>query len=333
MDHSVAGARGVVVVTGAGGFVGKYLTSALVSDGWRVRGIGRTPLNNPEVEFFHAGGLEDRAAIRAAMQGASRVVHLAARVHARLDGAGDPAAECRRVNVDGTAVVLEEAIAAGVNNFVFASSVKAVANESDAILNARTVPHPTDAYGESKLAAEGIVAEAAARAGIAASILRLPNVYGPGMKANMISLFKAVQMGIPLPLGLVRNRRSFVYVDNAVLALRQLLDAGSGTFYVSDEHDLSTPDLVRIIAKSLGRPLRLLPVPQTMLQSLTGAGALLSRIPGFHLKGDSLTAVLGSLFVDTSGLRETTGYAPQTSVERGMLQTAEWFMSRSSAAT
>ena len=95
--------------------------------------------------------------------------------------------------------------------------------------------------------------------------------------------------------------------------------------YVSDETDLSTPDLVRHIARSLGRPPRLLPVPAGLLSAGAAAGGLLSRIAGLHFSSESVTAVLGSLFVDTSSLREMTGFKPPFSVEQGMSLTAAWF--------
>jgi nucleoside-diphosphate-sugar epimerase len=129
----------------------------------------------------------------------------------------------------------------------------------------------------------------------------------------------------------VKNRRSFAYVGNVVGAIRALLDSstpGSDAFYVSDNNDLSTPELVGHVARSLGKRPRLIPVPPGMLRGLARTGGLLSRIGGLHLSTDSVTAVLGSLFVDTSSLREMTGYSPPFSVEKGMSVTATWFQDR-----
>jgi nucleoside-diphosphate-sugar epimerase len=233
--------------------------------------------------------------------------------------------------VSGTSLLLEEAAAAGVRTFVLASSVKAVANESDSALTPDTPPQPEDAYGESKLEAERLVRVVAVREGIRAPILRLPVAYGPGMKANMAALFGAVQRGLPLPLASVKNRRSFAYVGNVVAAVRSLLDsprAETEAYYVSDGEDLSTPELVRRIAAALGRPARLFPVPTFLLRTMGQTGGLLSRIAGLHFSTDSVTAVLGSLFVDTSSLREMTGYQPPFPVDTGMSLTAEWYRSR-----
>lgn len=325
--------RGPIVVTGAGGFIGRHLCESFARDGVSVRALTRSAseFRLAGVENVIAADLLDRDAVRAALGSASAVVHLAARVHANPEGRSDPASECRRVNVDGTALLLEESIAAGVKSFVFASSVKAVASESETQLDADTPPQPTDAYGESKLEAERLLRVVARREGLHAPVLRLPVVYGPGMKANIKLLFKAVSAGIPLPLGAIRNRRSFAYVGNAVGAIRALLDSPSAAhepFYVSDDCDLSTPELVRSIARALGRPARLLSVPVPLLRGAGQAGGLLSRIAGLHLSTDSITAVLGSLFVDISSLHKTTGFHPAVTVENGMSLTAAWFRAR-----
>lgn len=325
---------GTVVVTGATGFIGRHLCQHLVEKGIRVRGLARShpSMEMRGVEIAVAPDLLDRDAVRAALEGASTIVHLAARVHARAEGRDDPSSECRRINVDGTSLLLEEGVAAGITGFVFASSVKAVAGQSDRMLTEDTPPQPVDAYGESKLEAERLVRVISMRERLHAPILRLPNVYGPGMKANMGLLFRAVDKGIPLPFRSVANRRSFAYVSNAVGAIAALMTqvpAARATVYVSDNEDLSTPALVQYIAQGLGRRARLVPFPPRLMAGLAGTGGLLSRFAPFHLTGDSLTAVLGSLFVDISRLRETTGYAPHTSVERGMARTAEWYKTRS----
>ncbi|HEX2721297.1 MAG TPA: NAD-dependent epimerase/dehydratase family protein [Gemmatimonadaceae bacterium] len=326
---------GTVVITGANGFIGRHLSRSLAARGIRVRGITRSQQGVPVggVETVLAKDLHDRGAIRSALTGATTVVHLAARVHAKNEGT-DGASECRRINVEGTRLVLEEAANAGATGFLFVSSVKAVAGESDRVLTEDTPPQPVDPYGESKLEAERLVRVIAAREGIHAPILRLPNVYGPGMKANMVLLFKAVEKGVPMPFASLKNRRSFAYIDNAVAAIEGLMTspaASDATVYVSDEEDVSTESLVRHIARAMQKPARLFSVPSAILKGATATGDLLSRFARFHLMGDSLAAVLGSLFVDTTSLRETTGYTPITSVETGMARTAEWYKSRSQA--
>jgi nucleoside-diphosphate-sugar epimerase len=320
------GHRGPIVVTGATGFIGRHVVESLALERTPVRAVTRRAAVFPAgVGVSVIKDLSDREALRRAVTGASAVIHLAGRAHARREAHADASSECRRINVDGTAVLLEECAAAGIRKFVFASSVKAVASQSDVALTADTPPMPGDAYGESKLEAERLIKVVAAREGISAALLRLPVVYGAGMKANMAALFKAVDRGLPLPLASVSNRRSFAYVGNVVGALKALVDApidGSRVAYVSDESDLSTPGLIREIGVALGRKPRLVPMPVGLLSGAGRIGGLLSRIAGLHFSNESVIAVLGSLFVDTSSLREMTGFIPPYSVGQGLSLTA-----------
>ena len=330
--HPPGGPRRIVV-TGANGFIGRHLSESLRASGHRVVGLtrGPAPVPVPGVETVFARDVMDGEAIRRALAGATAVIHLAARVHAEPEGPADPESECQRVNVDGTRLLMESAIAAGVGEFMFISSVKAVASESDTMLTAHTPPRPEDAYGQSKLEAERVVRTLAVRHGMHAPVLRLPLVYGPGIKANMLRLFAAVDRGIPLPLGSVRNRRSFAHVGNVVAAIEAALTAPSAaheTFYVSDGHDLSTPELMGVIAKSLGRKARLVPVPTSLMRGAGRLGDLLSGIVPVHLTSDTVAAVLGSLYVDISDLREMTGFRAPMTVEDGMAHTAGWYRTR-----
>lgn len=326
-----------IVVTGANGFIGRHLMESLHASGHSVVGIARGPARVPVtgVETVFARDINDGEAIRRALSGANAVIHLAARVHAEPEGSADPESECRRINVDGTRLLMESAVAAGVREFLFISSVKAVASENDTALTADTPPQPADAYGQSKLEAERLVRTLALRHGLHAPVLRLPLVYGPGIKANMLRLFTAVDRGIPLPLGSVKNRRSFAHVGNVVAAIEAALAAPSAaheTFYVSDDRDLSTPELMRIIAESLGKKARLIPVPTSLMRGAGRLGDLLSRIAPVHLTSDTVAAVLGSLFVDISHLREMTGFRAPMTVDDGMAQTARWYRTRAGPA-
>lgn len=319
-----------ILVTGATGFIGRHLCDALAAEGNEVVALTRRAdaVPPPGGKIAIISDLLDRAAVRSALDGVTSVVHLAARVHAKAEGVADPGSECQRINVDGTVALLEEVVAAGAKTFVYISSVKAVAGSSTRILSTRTLPEPIDAYGASKLEAERRVRAIAMKEAVAAPILRLPAVYGPGMKGNLSRLFWAVDKGIPLPFGLVRNRRSFAYVGNVVAAIEALLRtpaAAHQAYYVSDGEDLSTPQLIQRIGTALGKRPRMFPVPEAAFSAVGQSGGLLSRIAPFNLTGDSLSAVLGSLFVDSSSLRETTGFVPPFSVDKGMSLTAEWY--------
>jgi nucleoside-diphosphate-sugar epimerase len=318
-----------VAVTGSGGFVGSWLCRALLDAGFQVRGVGRGVSGAlPSGMTYHRADLLDRDGLRPALADAGALVHLAARVHVMRESARDPLGEFRRVNVDGTRLLLEQAAGAGVSRVVFASSVKAVAEASEAPLTESTPPRPRDPYGVSKLEAEQVVRDLAHGDGPHGTILRLPLLYGPGMKGNMLSLFRLVDRGVPLPLGLVRNRRSLAFVGNvaaAVLAVLQSPAPRQDTFFLSDGRDLSTPELLRLIGRELGRKVRLLPVPAPLFRAAGRAGDAISRLRPVPLTSAAGDRLLGSLTVDPSALARAVGFRPPYAVEEGLRITADWY--------
>jgi nucleoside-diphosphate-sugar epimerase len=244
------------------------------------------------------------------------------------NAASDPAAEFRRVNVEGTRLLLEESIRAGVRTFVFFSSVKAMTESSDEILTEATPPQPTDPYGCSKLEAERVVSELAEAAGISAPILRLPLVYGPGMRANVLELFRVVDRGVPLPFGSVRNSRSLVYVGNVVAAVEGVLSAaphGADVFLVSDSDRVSTPELIRHIGAALDRRVRILSVPVALLRAAGRIGDLGATFTRMPITSPRLERLLGSLAVDSSKLARAVPQWPPYTLKEGLRSTARWF--------
>ncbi len=285
----------------------------------------------PGVEPFRVADLLDRAALRSALRGVETVVHLAARVHVMSDQATDPWAEYRRTNVDGTRLLLEESLAVGVRRFVFFSTVKALGESTDTPWTEQTHPAPTDPYGISKLEAEQVVRELATAGRMAATVLRLPLAYGPGMKANMLRLFEVVDRGIPLPMGGVRNRRSLVFAGNVAAAVERVLAtpaAAGETFFVSDGHDVSTPELIRAIAQALGRPARLVSVPPLLFRAAGRLGDLLAPLVRLPVSSAVVARLFGSLVVDSSKLARVIGFRPPFSLDEGLRLTAEWYRRR-----
>jgi nucleoside-diphosphate-sugar epimerase len=319
-----------IVVTGASGFLGRHVCDRLVAKGRHARALVRVPGASVAAgaEPVVVPDVLDREAVRRAMSGACAVVHLAARVHVMEDRAEDPLAAFRRVNVDGTAVALEEAIRAGASVFVFASSVKAVGESTDTPWTDDVVPAPVDPYGVSKLEAEQLIADRAALGSIRTCMVRLPLVYGAGMKGNMPRLFDLVDRGLPLPFGLIANRRALVYAGNVAAAIEAALDCDETPpptpFFVSDGADVSTAELVREIARALGRPARLLPVPPGLIRGAGRAGDLLSRVMKPPFTSAHAGRLLGSLSLDPSRFGRVTGFTPPFTLRQGIAETARW---------
>ncbi len=341
-----------VLVTGANGFVGRGVVDALSKSGFGVRAAVRCGGRALSLAGYEVaiGDIGSDTSWEEALIGVNRVVHLAARVHVMHDSVTDPLAEFRKVNVFGTERLAREAARAGVRRLIYVSSIKVNGEQapgpyssqiastqippSPPLLKGGTLrafsegdePNPQDPYGVSKWEAEQALHRVAQETGLEVVIVRPPLVYGPGVGANFLRLLRFVHKGVPLPFGAIKNQRSLVYVGNLVDAIITCLEhpaAAGQTYLVSDGEDVSTPELIRRIATSLGRPARLLPVPPALLRvagQLTGKSAEVERL-------------LDSLVIDSSKIRRELGWHPPYSMDQGLKETANWDKDRNNEAS
>jgi nucleoside-diphosphate-sugar epimerase len=319
---------GTVAVTGATGFIGSRLCDLLVSHGVATRAIVRVPASPRPGIAPAVAAFTDAPALARALAGARTLVHLAGRAHVLREPAGDPAAAFREVNVEGTQRLVDAAIVAGVRRVIFLSSIGAVATTAAQPVDDATPPAPDTPYGRSKLEAEAVVRASCEQAGLDYVILRPPMVFGPGMKGNPLRLFRLVARGIPVPVGSARNQRSTMYVDNLASAIMSVLALPTGareTFAVGDSPPESTAQLVREIAEALGRPVRLLSVPRSVMLGAGRLGDAISRVMRIPLTSDAIQRLFGSLAVDHTRFVEVTGYSPLVSRADAMRLTAAWF--------
>lgn len=309
-----------LLVTGGNGFLGSRVLAALQQQaGLTVAGsVRQAPLG--AMDYLVTGCLNGQTDWSTATQGVDCVVHTAARVHVVRDSAADSLAAFRKVNVQGTLNLAQQAATAGVRRFVFISSVK-VHGEITALgtpFSADDVLAPLDAYGISKMEAEQGLRDMAANTGMDVVIIRPPLVYGPGVKANFQTMMRWLSRGIALPLGAIHNQRSLVALDNLVdliVTCTHHPAAAHQTFLVSDGEDLSTTQLLRRMAQAMGRPARLIPVAPSLLQ----AGAALLGKPELAQR------LCGSLQVDITKTRQLLGWTPPISVEEGLRRAAQGF--------
>jgi nucleoside-diphosphate-sugar epimerase len=189
------------------------------------------------------------------------------------DQASDPLALYRKVNTGGTLNLARQAAGAGVKRFIFVSSIK-VNGESTLPGQALTLKDqyiPVDPYGLSKYEAELGLKLITEQTGLEVVVIRPPLIYGPGVKANFLKMMQWVEKGIPLPMGAIYNQRSMLGLDNLINFIELCLthpDATGQTFLVSDDHDVSTTELLKEIAAAMHRPSRLLSVPQSFIENL-----------------------------------------------------------------
>lgn len=313
----------MILVTGASGFVGSAAALRLKRDGEHVRPVVRpgSPVLPELGEPYRVHSISAETDWTGALAGVSAVVHCAARVHVVSDRAADPLAEFRVVNVAGTARLARQAAAAGVRRFVFISSVKVNGERTlpGAPFLADSPPAPEDAYGISKLEAELELRHLAERTGMEVVVIRPVLAYGPGAKANFLTMMDMLRRGVPLPLGSIDNARSLVALDNLVDLVVTCVHhpaAPGQTFFVSDGEDLSTPELLRRTAAALGTEARLIPVPVSMLR-------LGARLVG---QADIAQRLCDSLQVDIGKTRSLLGWKPPVSVDQALAQAAEHFL-------
>jgi len=302
-----------VLITGATGFVGRALCSRLAADGCHFVPASRAEGNLIWGRLHAVGSIDGLTSWKSALKDCSVVVHLAGRVHVMKDDAADPLALYREVNVQGTLNLARQAAAAGVRRFVFLSSLK-VLGEASVLgqpFSAENDVCPIDPYGVSKLEAESALRLLASETGMEIVIIRPPLVYGPGVRANFDLLMRAVARGIPLPLGSIENQRSLVALDNLVDLILICLThprAANQIFMVSDGEDLSTPDLVRRMAKAMDAPVRLVRVPVLLLN-------VFAKLTG---KSNAMQRLCENLQVDTSKTIAVLGWKPPISVDEGL---------------
>jgi nucleoside-diphosphate-sugar epimerase len=312
------------LVTGGSGFVGQALINrlALLSEYSVIVPVRNTSMSFPlGVRSIPFTSLEAAFDLSDVLKDVDCVVHAAARVHVMNDVSADPLAAFRKVNVEATLDLARQAAASGVKRFIFISSIKVngEGTESGIAFNADDVPAPIDAYGISKLEAEQGLQVLAADTGMEVVIIRPVLVYGPGVKANFLSMMRWLYRGVPLPFGAVYNHRSLVAIDNLVdliVTCSHHPAAANQVFLVSDGEDVSTTQLLCKLAGALGKSAILLPIPARLMSS---AAALL----GQRAFSDR---ILGSLQVDISKNRQLLGWTPPVTLDKALSLTAQHFL-------
>lgn len=303
-----------ILITGAYGFIGNNISKRLVSQGVLVHGAVRflKPfLHAKNIKYLPVGNINSTTNWKKLLSGCDCIIHCAAKVHEINENS--KLEHYQAVNVDSTQQLALQAAEAKVRRLIFLSSIKVNGEHTIKGLpfSSTDIVAPKDSYSFSKYYAEKKLWEIHAKTGLQVVVVRLPLVYGYGVKGNLKSLMQLVNFGIPLPFSLINNRRSLIGIDNLIDLLISCIDhpkANGKTFLVSDDEDLSTPDLINYIASAMGRSARLFPFPNSLLKFL-----------GFCLgRSNEINRLIGSLQLDIDLTKKTLNWSPRISVQEGI---------------
>ena len=297
-----------IALSGASGFIGSTLSSELVKRGFDVDRVGRTDL-----EGMRAGA--DAVDL---LTGCDAAVHLAARAHVLRETEDDPLSVFRAANRDTTLAFARACARAGVRRFVFVSSIGVNGSTSTHPFRPDDPPAPEEPYAISKLEAETGLWEIAQNTGLEIVVVRPPLVYGPKTRGNFLRLLKLAALPVPLPLGSVSGKRSFVSVWNLCDLLIRCLDhprAAGKVFLAGDGEDVELPQLIRILRAEMGRRPNLLPVPESLLRACASSIGM----------GSVFNKLVATLLVDVTETRRILEWSPPVSLTEGLTRTAKWY--------
>lgn len=311
-------------MTGASGFVGSSLLNSLAESGFQVvaalrHSSRRISLGVPDIRV---GELLSDTDWTQALEEIDVVVHAAARVHVMNDKELDPLCEFRKVNVDGTLNLAQQAVRQGVRRFIFISSIGVNGIETSARpFDEQCEVNPHADYAVSKFEAEAELNRFLTGTETELVIIRAPLVYGINAPGNFSRLVRLVALGVPMPFGRINNRRSIVSLENLVSFITQCIEhpaAADQLFLLSDGEDISSMEMVEALARGMNKKVPVLPVPDILLKF----GAKLFK------KKHQYIQLCCSLQIDSSKARNILGWQPRKNTAEALEEIGRLYAKR-----
>ena len=295
------------IITGASGFVGQNLSEYL-----------RRKTHDTHALSLRSSNWSDQIDSQA-----TALIHLAGKAH-DTSNTSQPE-EYFKVNRDLTIELFNAFVKSVIRDFFYFSSVKAVADTVDGILDEDVTAHPLTPYGQSKREAEEYLLKQELPVGKRLFIIRPCMIHGPGNKGNLNLLYKVVEKGIPWPLASFHNQRSFLSIDNLNYLIAQMIMCGelkSGVYNFADDEVLSTNELVVLIAKSLDKSPKLWHIPAGLIK----AGVKIGDVLPLPLNSERLKKLTESYMVSNQKIKASLGIEklPLTAKE-GLINTIQSF--------
>jgi len=299
-----------ICILGANGFIGQSVCKYLSELNNSVLAIVRDKkffLNLKNIKYHEVKNFNDKNLWKSLLKDYDCIVHCAGKANLP-----ENLNDCEKYNSENfinIENIAEQASKVGVKRIIYLSSIKIYGKTT--YIDHNQPPEAQSFYAISKLRSEKALTEISLRFDLEPVIIRIPLVYGHGAKGNAAKLVKIVKLGVPLPLGTFNNKRSMIGIDNLIDLIIRCIDAPEAngkTFLASDGKDLSTPELIRLIASSVGKKANLFPFPIFMLK-------FLSSIFG---RRKEINKLVGSLRVDNSYTKKILDWSPPISVEEGI---------------
>lgn len=309
-----------IMVTGAGGFIGRSLCDYLLSAGYSVIKVMRA--NNDQGANNNGNNLFTDLALCEIpvhiLKHTRIIVHCAGRAHIPEDNKSNSLHLHRIANVTATERLARQAASAGVKRFIFISSIGVNGTETQTgrKFTASDPVAPNNAYTRSKYEAEQILQKISNETGLEVVIIRPPLVYGLGAPGNFQRLIKAINMKVPLPFGSVGNLRSIVGIDNLIDLIVICLEhpkAPGQVFLVCDGEDVSTTELIRKTASAMGKKIWLISMCEPLLRF---AASMIG-------KQEMVKNLFGSLQIDTTKTQCLLGWTPKIPLDQGLRKSVE----------
>lgn len=321
-------------ITGATGFIGANLLAYEKFSGHELVCLARPDSGNIPVSPHNRVKVHKGPVSANNLTGCDAVIFLAGRAHRMKESAADPLAENRAVNRDLALSLAAAALEAGVPQFIYLSSVKAFgeAAADGKVVDENDPPSPRDPYGISKREAEeGLARLFAGNRGGRCVILRIPMVYGPMNKGNMVPLLKSALRGRRLPFGAAKGKRSMLYVGNLCDAVVAILArpsaAGVATYYLTDGIDMTSAELYGEIFAAFGRHGGVYYLPEKMFRVAGAIGSFFERFFSANLPISS--GVVSRLFDEfrfsPEKFRRDYGWQTPFTPREGVRGTVEWY--------
>ena len=307
----------MILITGASGYIGKHLVIELLKT---QQSIAITLRKTSDIGFFTklnvkihvVKSIDSETNWEEILPGVKIIYHFAGVSDVKNVRKGD---DIFKINVEGTKNLAVQAIRAKVERFIFLSTVKIFGEASipGTPFNEKSKPNPLNDYALSKLKAELVLKTLNQDCGLGITIINPPAVYGEDLRGNIFKLIRLVSYGLPLPLGGLKSKKSFIGINNLIdflILIPSIATTKGEQYLISDGQDLPIKNILAIVAKAQDKKLRLFFFPVQLI-------ILFFMFIG---RKSEISKLVNNLEIDISKVKSTLNWMPLNNLEEGLFR-------------